>query len=145
MSGGGRITVFAVGEVEYAVTGRIPRSLPAPAPLPSVVRHGEVDFPVVDLPAAVGAGRAAGSEPLLFLVEEGAVRRALLVERLVGAETADLEAVQPVPALYPETERRRWRGLLPRPDGRIIVLLRLEGLPVAGGNSAGGNSAGAKG
>lgn len=138
MTGGGperpvRVVVLAVGEVEYAVAGRIARSLPAPAELPSTLHHGEADFPAVDLPAAFGAGLAPGAEPWVFLVEADGVRRALLAERLVGTETIDPEAVQPVPAVYPPAERRRWRGLLPRPDGRVLVLLSLEGLPTVAG------------
>jgi hypothetical protein len=137
MSGGApaggvrRVTVFAVGPVDYGVLGRIPRSLPLPATLPASILHDGAEFPVVDLPAAFGIDLAADTERRLFLVEEGAARRALLVDRLVGTETFDLNAVQPLPAVYPEDERRRWRGLLPRPDGTIVALLCLEGLPLA--------------
>jgi hypothetical protein len=133
-----RLTIFAVGEVEYAVAGRIPRSLPAPRVLPPEVRHGEAAFPLVDLPRAFGVGGMVDAERWIFLVEEGAVRRALLADRLVGHESFDLGALQPIPAVYPEGERRRWRGLLPRPDGSLVVLLRLEGLPTLGDGAAGG-------
>jgi hypothetical protein len=145
-----RITLFAVGDVEYAVAGRILRTLPAPAAPPPGsdrggaelpagggaapataprVRHGDADYPVADLPRALGAPLAPGAEPLLLLVDDGGVRRALLVERLVGAEPFDPGAVQPIPAVYPEPERRRWRGALPRPGGRVTVLVDLAGLP----------------
>jgi hypothetical protein len=134
-----RATVVAVGGVEYLVAGRVPRLLPAPRPLPPRFEHGGQDFPVVDLPAAFASGGAADGEPLMLLIEQGpegadgrVLRRALVVERLVGTEVLDPEAVQPVPAVYPESERRRWRGLVPRPDGRVAVVLRLEGLPAAG-------------
>lgn len=131
-----RLTVFEVGEVEFAVSGRIPRSLPAPSPPPAAVRHGEQDFPVVEVGTALGAPAAAAAEPMLFLVDDQGCRRALLVERLIGAESFDLAALQPVPPVYPEAERRRWRGVLPRADGSLVVLLRLEELPV-GGTTAG--------
>jgi hypothetical protein len=135
-----RATVFAVGGVEYLVAGRVPRSLPAPRPLPSRFEHGGDDFPVVDLPAAFASAGEAHCEPLMLLIEQrpeaGAdgrvLRRALVVERLVGTEILDPAAIQPVPAVYPESERRRWRGLVARPDGRVAVVLRLEGLPAAG-------------
>jgi chemotaxis signal transduction protein len=147
-----RTTLFGVGEVEYAVIGRVPRILPATRPLPERIDHAGAAFPVLDLPALLGGGEAAaggGAESLLLLVEEAsgdaeagghdgepggpgftgqAVRRALVVERLSGTEELDPTAVQPVPAVYPERERRRWRGLLPRPDGRVAVLLDLSGL-----------------
>jgi hypothetical protein len=128
-----RLAVFAAGEVEYAVAGRVPRSLPAPSPLPRAVRHAEALYPVVDLAEAFGLAAAPGGERLLFLVEDGAVRRALVVERLVGAESFDLERVEPIPEIYPEAERRRFRGLLLRPDGGLVVLLRLEALAAGGG------------
>jgi chemotaxis signal transduction protein len=136
-----RATAFAVGGVEYLVTGRVARSLPAPRPLPPRFEHGGEEFPVVDLPALFGSAEEPECGPLLLLVERrtgeeaggGTVRRALVVERLVGTEVLDADAVQPVPAVYPEDERRRWRGLLPRPDGRLAVVLRLEGL--AGGGA----------
>jgi len=131
-----RATAFAVGGVEYLVAGRIARSLPAPRPLPPRFEHGGDEFPVVDLPAVFGSGEASECGPLLLLVERrsgetsggAVVRRALVVEELVGTEVLDADALQPVPAVYPEAERRRWRGLLPRPDGRVAVVLRLEGL-----------------
>ncbi len=135
-----RATLFGVGGVEYAVAGRVPRILPATRPLPERIDHAGAAFPVVDLPAllngggaAAGAGGTNGAEPLLLLVEEAgdggpAVRRALVVERLSGTEALDPAAVQTVPAVYPERERRRWRGLVPRTDGRVTVLLDLAGL-----------------
>lgn len=129
-----RATLFGVGEVEYAVTGRVPRILPALEPLPERIDHAGAAFPVVDLPALFGGG-TNGEESLLLLVEESGdgggappVRRALLVERLSGTEALDPAAVQTVPAVYPEHERRRWRGLISRPDGRVTVLLDLSGL-----------------
>jgi len=139
-----RATAFAVGGVEYLVAGRVARSLPAPRPLPPRFEHGGTEFPVVDLPALFASAEEPEFGPLLLLVErpgdEGTggatVRRALVVERLVGTEVLGADALQPVPAVYPENERRRWRGLLPRPDGRIAVVLRLEGLD--GGDAAEG-------
>jgi hypothetical protein len=128
-----RLAVFAVAGVDCAVAGRVVRSLPVPRPLPAAIRHGEAEFPVVDLAAALGAATPAEAERLLFLVEEGAVRRALVIERLVGAESFDLESVLPVPALYPEAERRRFHGLLPRAAGSLVVLRRPAGLPASGG------------
>lgn len=126
-----RATVFAVGGVEYAVTGRVPRSLPAIRPLPAAVAHGGADFPVVDLPALFGHEAGAGGEGLVLLVEQDGLRRALVVEEVVGLETLDPESLQPVPEVYPPAERRRWRGLLPREDGRVLAVPRLEELPVA--------------
>lgn len=127
-----RATLFGVGAVEYAVTGRVPRILPAVRPLPESVEHAGRSFPVADLPAILGGG-GDGGESLLLLVEEPAtggdggspVRRALVIERLSGTEAIDPDALEPVPAVYPEPERRRWRGLLPRPDGRLAVLIDL--------------------
>lgn len=150
-NGGGersvRAAVFTVGGVEYAVTGRVPRSLPAARPLPAAVDHDGREFPVVDLPALFGFDGAAadgavvegggadgGGEPLLLLVEQGGLRRALVVDGLAGLETLDHAELQPVPEVYPPAERRRWQGLLPRPDGRVLVVPRLEELsPAAGG------------
>jgi hypothetical protein len=139
-----RATAFAVGGVEYLVAGRVARSLPASRPLPPRLEHGGHPFPVVDLPGLFGAGGGADCEPLLLLVEqaeagpaERVLRRALVVERLVGTELLDPDALLPVPAVYPEPERRRWRGLIARPDGRVAVVLRLAGLPAAGAEGEG--------
>lgn len=141
---GTRATAFAVGGVEYLVAGRVPRSLPAPRPLPPRLEHRGEQYPVIDLPALCGSREETECGPLVLLIEQepggrdggGALRRALVVERLLGSEVVDPEAVQPVPAAYPESERRRWRGLVPRPDGRLAVVLRLEGLPPAGAGAA---------
>lgn len=127
-----RATLFGVGGVEYAVTGRVPRILPAVRPLPGSIDHAGQSYPVADLPAILGGGDGDG-ESLLLLVEQPAadgdggppVRRALVIERLSGIEAIDPAALEPVPAVYPELERRRWRGLLPRSDGRLAVLVDL--------------------
>lgn len=135
---GGRLVVVAVGGVEYALAGRIARSLPAPAPLPEAIRHGGEDYPVVDLPALFRNGGPPAPDPWLLLVESGALRRALAVEDVMGVETVDRDSLQPVPPVYPEDERRRWEGLVPRPDGRVLVVLRLEPLPTVGAGDAAG-------
>jgi CheW-like domain len=133
-----RATVFTVGGVEYGVTGRVVRSLPAARPLPAELVHGGRSFPVVDLPGAFDVRPEVVGEELIFLVEQGDVRRALVVGEVVGREAFDPDAVQPVPALYPEPERARWGGLVLRPDGRLVVLLRLEGLPTTADGRTGG-------
>jgi CheW-like domain len=133
-----RATVFAVGRVEYAVTGRVLRSLPATRPLPTEVVHDGGAFPVVDLPGAFGVEPAAAGEELIFLVEQEGVRRALVVEGVIGREVFAPETIQPVPANYPQSERARWNGLVLRPDGRLMVLLRLAGLPTSAHGLAGG-------
>lgn len=136
------VTRFEVGEVSYAVPGRVVRLLPAPTPLPVEVKHDGHGFGFVDLrpPAAEREDDPEGA--WLALVEDGAERAALLVDRLNGLDRLRWDEMQPVPAAYPESERRRWRGLWPLPDGRVVVCLELAGFAPAEGSPDGGPDGG---
>jgi hypothetical protein len=127
-----RLTVVTVAGVEYAVSGRVVRTLPAREPLPQRFVHEGLVFPLADLPARAG-GEPGDPDRLVLLVEDGSspegVRRAVVAVELVAVEGWDLAALQPVPAVYPPAERRGWRGLLPRADGRLVVLVDLATFP----------------
>jgi hypothetical protein len=149
-----RFALIAVDGVEYAVDASwVRRSLPAPRPLPPAVPHGGAAFKVIDLrqlfglPAGAPLPGAAGPGPerLMLLVEQpptgegtggDAGRVALVVDGLLGIEPLDPGAAQPLPAVYRGPERAWFRGLVPRPGGRVAVLLRPAGLAAAapGGN-----------
>lgn len=126
-----RAVLISVGAVQYAVIGRVLRSLAAIRPLPQTVHHESHDFPVLDLPRLFGVGKEAtddGSE-LILLIEQEGLRRALVVEGLAGFIDLDPSLLQPLPEIYPQEERRCWEGLLPRPDGRVLAVPRLVELP----------------
>lgn len=136
--------VVSVGAVEYAVSGRVSRSLPAVRPLPPTVPHEGHEFPVLDLPRLFGAGGGDAGEggELMLLVEQDELRRALVVHGLAGFCELDPELLQPVPGIYPRPERDRWHGLLVRPDGRVLAVPRLAELPAGSGSGDGGSSGG---
>jgi CheW-like domain len=150
-----RYALLAVDGVEYAVDAAwVRRSLPAPSPLPAVILHGGTAYQLVDLrqlfglPAGTGAspraGDGPGAERLILLLDRppaapgpapvaaGAVPRlALVIDDLLGLEPLAASAAVPLPGVYRGPERRWFQGVLPRADGRITVLLRLEGLAPA--------------
>lgn len=132
-----RVMLVSVGAVLCAIRGRVWRSLPTIRPLPPTVHHEGREFPVLDLPRLFGVGRGESAEggDLMLLLEQDDLRRALVVDGLGGFSELDPEALQPVPDTYPEAERRRWEGLLPRPDGGVLAVLRLAALPA--GTAAG--------
>jgi chemotaxis signal transduction protein len=74
------------------------------------------DLPGVSRLPTTGAATAAAG------------RWALVVDGLLGLEPLAAEAVVALPVVYRGPERRWFRGVVPRADGRITVLLRLEGL-----------------
>lgn len=156
-----RYALLAVDGVEYAVDAAwVRRSLPAPIPLPAAVLHGGTAYQLVDLrrlfglPAASDASDASpradgspGAERLILLIDRppaapgpvapeaaaaSAVHRiALVIDGLLGLEPLATGAAVPLPGVYRGPERRWFHGVLPRPDGRITVLLRPEGLAPA--------------
>ena len=70
-----RTTLLGVGEVEYAVTGRVRRILPAARPLPERIDHAGAAFPVA------GAAAALEDRKDILVIREPGLRR------LVGLET----------------------------------------------------------
>jgi len=155
-----RFALLAVDGVEYAVDSSwVRRSLPAPHPLPAAIVHGGAAFQVIDLQQlfglAAGSGAshpattAPGPERLILLVEQplaeaapaaaAAVHRvALVVDDLLGLEPLAAGDAVPLPSVYRGPERRWFRGVVPRADGRIIVLLRPHGLSPAATQPPGG-------
>jgi hypothetical protein len=155
-----RFAVLAVAGVEYAVDSSwVRRSLPAPDPLPAAIVHGGAAFQVIDLRQLFGlaagpegpgpAITAPCPERLILLVEQplpeaapaaaAAVHRvALVVDDLLGLEPLAAGAAVPLPGVYRGPERRWFRGVVPRADGRITVLLRPNGLAPAAARLPGG-------
>ena len=65
-------------------------------------------------------------------------RWALVVDGLLGLEPLAPGAAVPLPAVYRGPERGWFRGVVPRADGQVTVLLRLAGLGPAGAPCTGG-------
>ena len=148
-----RYALLAVDGVEYAVDAAwVRRSLPAPSPLPAAILHGGTAYQLVDLRQLFGlpassdappqAGGGPGPERMILLIDRppsapapvaaGAVHPiALVIDDLLGLEALATGAAVPLPGVYRGPERRWFRAVLPRADGRITVLLRPEGLAPA--------------
>ncbi len=124
-----KLLVVSVGTLEVAVAGRVLGSSTLAGPLQPAVFYEEQEYPVLDLPRLFGTRESAEGDLLLLLVEQGELRRALVVDQLVGYCAFTPGQLLPVPQIYPQAERDRWHGLLPLPGGRIIAVPCLAGLP----------------
>lgn len=121
------VTVVSVGGLECAIAGKLIGTFALPQRLNPVVRYQSLDYMVLDLPQLFGT-EPESEDRLLLLFTQGEVRRALVVDRLIGPIEFAAEDLCPVPAFYPQVERDCWRGLLPTADGRLIAVPYLSGL-----------------
>lgn len=121
--------IVAVDGVDYAVDGRRIRHLtPGPVDQPGEIVFDGVSYPPVDLRELFGLPPAAPGHGRVVLVEDGGGRRAALyVDAVRDLARLDGGDCTPLPWVYAGRERRWFQGLATS-EGRLVLLLSLDGL-----------------
>lgn len=139
-----RCLLFSVDGTDYGIAvDHVKGSMPAPHHNESAATvHGEL-YPIVDARAVFGLAPSAAPGRMLLAVEAAQGRAGLVVDRVVRLAAIEETAIVPPPALFGGAERR-WLEGLARADGRVVALVRPDGLVGARGRAASLPLAGAR-
>ncbi len=123
-----RYTVFAVGEVHYALPAhQVRHSLPAgEVGGPAVVFLRQV-YALVDLRALFRLPASTLADRLVLLVEVDGRRAGLVVDQHTDLVDLDEGAIVPLPAVFGGVERRWFAGLAALGQ-RVLVIVRADGV-----------------
>jgi purine-binding chemotaxis protein CheW len=123
-----RYVVFTLAGVHYGLDAQLVRhSLPAHEAEAGVVRFVGATYPLVDLRRLFGLPPADGDTRLVLVGDPAGRRGALVVDVLADLAAVEETTVLPLPAVFRGRERRWFRGVT-RIDGKIVVVVSLEGL-----------------
>ncbi|HEY3065135.1 MAG TPA: chemotaxis protein CheW [Methylomirabilota bacterium] len=123
-----RLVVFTLAGVHYGLDAQVVRhSLPAADAQGGVVRFVGAEYPLIDLRHLFALHAGTGDARLLLVGDPAGRRGALVVDGLADLAAVEETAIVPLPAVFRGRERRWFRGVT-RIDGKIVVVVNLDGL-----------------